>query len=159
MHHRWATEDEERLIRAMEDCQPLIDHYRQTYTMRSWWDVVAGRMAPDVLVSGRACQTRYYVIQQRRADNETSDDKWLKVEEMVEVYEREMEDDIRESLLSLTTKLDLICRELGVAESDALQSKIDLLSGLLRECLSALSYQMSSDLFNRVEEAVNAERG
>lgn len=65
--HRWTAADEDALEAAMEALTPLLAHYeRQRGHGRAWWDAVAGRLAPAVLVTGAACMRRWELITERR---------------------------------------------------------------------------------------------
>jgi len=133
-NHLWTPDDEGRLEEAVAVCEPLIDHYQnQGYTMRDWWDAVAGRMAPDVLVTGGACQRRWDIIGERkRAEAEAEraarasaeegiaedlaqfNDAWQQLEDRVDAWERDYHDTMLDRTERIERMLKTICNELGV---------------------------------------------
>lgn len=65
--HKWRPEDEAALEAAIDVLTPLMAHYeRQMGHGRAWWDAVAGRLAPEVLVTGAACKRRWAILIARR---------------------------------------------------------------------------------------------
>ena len=109
--HKWSGEDESKLLNAIQTCTPLMEHYqRQGRNAENWWDSVAGRLLPDIQVTGGACRRRYLLIQERRKDEvEQTDlnaevptvDQWEIAKRMVEEYEDEMSERLQENLQTL----------------------------------------------------------
>jgi len=101
--HTWTDVDNEALLEAIEACEPLREHYANQRGTKgvagSWWDAVAGRLAPGLLVTGAACRNRYRRIEDERqaalAAADAAEDppdlpptRWDVVALQVEEYER-----------------------------------------------------------------------
>lgn len=90
--------DENKLYDTVKECIPLMEHYEQQgYNKTAWWDAVAGRMLPDVLVTGNACRHRWNLIR-KRAEKEPKKDyskQWEVVEQRVEEYEQSLIEEVR----------------------------------------------------------------
>ena len=114
MAEKWTTDDESRLIQAISECYPLIEYYKgRGYKKVNWWDTVAGKLAPELLVTGRACERRWLDIRSRPVQP-TVVDRWLEVAAAVDNYERELQEVTYDLVESIDNKLSIICRELGV---------------------------------------------
>ena len=93
--HKWTATDEERLMEAIHDCEPLFKHYKNqgtSYSDMNAWDAIAGRLLPDVVVTGAACRRRCEVMKARDIESGNSDltDEWERVSWMVDQYERDL---------------------------------------------------------------------
>lgn len=102
--HHWTVEQEEQLLRAVEDCKVLFEHYdtqSSAYTQLNAWDAVAGRMLPEVVVTGAACKRRFEKVS-------AQEDSWATVAAMVERYEA----GLVESTFDAVSKLAVSCEEL-----------------------------------------------
>jgi hypothetical protein len=95
--HDWTEADDARLAQAVTDLDPLREQYSERgVKVDEYWSAVAGRMAPEVLVTGRACQARWHDLETRRKELEARldapppVDAWAQVAARVEVYEREL---------------------------------------------------------------------
>jgi hypothetical protein len=119
--HKWSDIDDQALLDAMLELEPLIEHYRrQGRTKGAWWDAVAGRLAPAVLVTGRACARRELQLRRLHHTDDvhdggpSTDDAWSRVAAQVESYEQDLSEAIYDTVERIERKLDVICRELGV---------------------------------------------
>lgn len=104
--HQWTGEDEGRLLEAIKDCEPLLEHYsRQGYGKSSWWDAVAGRLLPEVEVTGGACKRRWERLsvgsRTGKGEEESSDQVWEDIAEKVGQYERDLQESMYDDLLSM----------------------------------------------------------
>ena len=93
--HKWTSEDEELLMGAVADCEPLFEHYKSqgsSYSDMNAWDAIAGRLLPDLVVTGAACRRHFDVMRER--DNESGNqdliDGWKMISGMVDQYERDL---------------------------------------------------------------------
>ena len=87
--HNWTEEDNQKLMQAVEACTPLFDFYRcqsESYTGVEVWDAIAGRLLPDICVTGKACRRQF----DRIKPVEVKPDGWDRVAELVESYERDL---------------------------------------------------------------------
>ena len=139
--HKWTTEHDESLWAAVEQCEPLFSLYKGSQNKRygegNAWDAVAGRLLPDVHVTGSAACSRWHtlVAQRREAETEVLEavsgtpedlarDKWEDVILMVEQYEETTLERVDDMVLRCHERLDVLChivdrlaRELGVEET------------------------------------------
>ena len=110
-NHNWTQEEEERLLLTIEECQPLLEHYlRQGYPKVRWWDTVAGRLAPNPLVTGAACSRRYLLMQEQKRVHKADNEQWTKVAEMVANYEQELQEEVYDRLIALDAKVNSLCK-------------------------------------------------
>lgn len=87
--HNWTEEDNQKLLEAVEACKPLFEHYlnqSRDYTGVEVWDAIAGRLLPDICVTGKACRRQF----DRIKPIEVKPDGWDRVAELVESYERDL---------------------------------------------------------------------
>lgn len=118
--HIWSSDDDKRLKVSVGDCEPIFEHFGQqnkSYTKLNAWDAVAGRMLPDVCVTGAACMRRWEILKSK------GDNMWDKTIEMVERYERELAETTFDNVSvvvckvdSLHAKLDSLADRLAVLE-------------------------------------------
>jgi hypothetical protein len=104
--HQWTKEQESKLLRAVEDCKPLFEHYDKqssVYTQLNAWDAVAGRMMPDVMVTGAACKRRFDKLMK-----EHQHDGWDDVAKMVNQYERELAETTFDGVAELLGNFDAL---------------------------------------------------
>ena len=105
--HTWTDEDDKKLIQAIEDCQPIFDHYKQqgkSYSEANSWDAVAGRLLPDICVTGAACRRRMEIIRQNQEQN----DAWKSTIEKVEAYERDLQETTFDGVSELLGQMDFV---------------------------------------------------
>jgi len=130
--HKWTSEDETKLLNAIQTCTPLMEHYqRQGRNTENWWDSVAGRLLPDIQVTGGACRRRYLLIQERKKDEveqidlstEPTIDQWELTKRMVEEYEDEVSERLQENLQSLL-HISSSIRELLTSDLHFIENKI-----------------------------------
>lgn len=90
--HEWTEAEETALSQAVMDLDALRAEYEaRGVPAREFWSAVAGRLAPGVCVTGKACRERWKAIQDRmKQDLEKMDDVWEQLAVRVEVYEREL---------------------------------------------------------------------
>lgn len=93
--HKWTSEDEEMLMGAVSDCGPLFEHYKNqgsSYSDMNAWDAIAGRLLPDLVVTGAACRRHFDVMRSRDIESGNQDliDGWNLVSGMVDQYERDL---------------------------------------------------------------------
>jgi hypothetical protein len=118
--HLWSDKDEESLLHAIETCKPLMDHYvQQTGNKSAWWDSVAGRLLPDICVTGAACKRRFEIIDERNKQANESDKQtdqaWIDVATKVYEYERDLQEAALDDLNYLkrkTGKIEVIVKAL-----------------------------------------------
>ena len=92
-NHDWTDADEALLSQAVMDLDPLREQYEERgIPTKEFWSAVAGRIAPQVVVTGKACRERWCTIEARRkaALGEGERDAWADVADRVEQYEREL---------------------------------------------------------------------
>ena len=139
--HKWEPEHDNALWAAVEACEPLFDLYKgsqnKRYSEGNAWDAVAGRLLPDVHVTGSAAATRWRTLveQRREAESEVLEvvagtpedlarDRWEDVILTVEQYEESTLERVDDMVMRCHERLDVLChivdrlaRELGVEET------------------------------------------
>jgi hypothetical protein len=100
--HQWTETDDERLLVVVDETAPLFDLYtagsqNRRYASGNAWDAVAGRMLPEVRVTGEACRHRWHGLREaqaaaaERAARTHSEpealDAWARVSALVDEYE------------------------------------------------------------------------
>jgi hypothetical protein len=103
--HSWTEEDDSKLKIAIRDCQPIFDHYREqgkTYSEANAWDAIAGRLLPDICVTGAACRRRYEKIKEKESSG------WEETIEKVEAYERGLAETTFDGVSELLGNVDAI---------------------------------------------------
>lgn len=118
-HHKWTEEDDSKLRKAIEDCEPMFDHFKQNsgYTDLNVWDAVAGRLLPEICVTGSACKSRWDRLKSEK-------DSWKVVSDAVNAYERDLAE----------TTFDGVAELLGIV--DALHDKMSLLDKKIEKLLN-----------------------
>ncbi len=112
--HTWSKEDEDELIKAVEASQPLLEHYQQQgYSKTRWWDTVAGRLAPDLLVTGGACSRHFAVMRSRGKSDDTV---WEEIATRVATFERELQETIYDKVERIERLVVALAHEWGVEE-------------------------------------------
>ena len=69
--HIWNASDDELLKKAIDDCKPIFEHFEsqnKAYTKLNAWDAVAGRLLPNICVTGAACKRRWEILQEQKKD-------------------------------------------------------------------------------------------
>lgn len=111
--HKWIVEDEEKLAKAVEECGPLLEHYtEQGCTVKSWWDSVAGRLLPDIKVTGAACARHFKRMMERKRD--TEDAAWTAVACHVLDYERDLQESVYDMVVKICGMVEKLCLAWGV---------------------------------------------
>jgi hypothetical protein len=118
--HAWTTFDDAALEQAVQECEPLFRFYaakrqNKEYGEGNAWDAVAGRLVPNVIVTGSACKRRFEVLQERRKEvNAASTDGWADAIQAVQEYEENALDRIESMVERVEAAVLTICSELGV---------------------------------------------
>ena len=139
--HKWAPEHDAALWAAVEACEPLFDLYKGSQNKRygegNAWDAVAGRLLPDVHVTGSAACARWHALVEQRREAEAEvlvavsgepedivEDGWSSTIRMVEQYEESTLERLDDMIMRCHERLDVLChivdrlaRELGVEET------------------------------------------
>lgn len=120
--HDWTEADEALLQLAVADLEPL----RQEYTARgiparAYWSAVAGRLAPALLVTGKAACERWRTMQERKPPA-SEPDRWAEVEEMVLAYERDLQESTYDAAVNMSADMAQ-----QAARLERLERKMDLL--------------------------------
>lgn len=113
--HQWTTKDETKLLLAIEECKPLFEHYKEqssAYTELNAWDAIAGRLLPEIVVTGAACKRRFEKL------NEKKQEGWDDVIEMVNVYERELAETTFDGVSELLGNMDALFDEIKALRSE-----------------------------------------
>ena len=103
--HIWSTEDDEKLKIAVDDCKPIFEHFEtqnKAYTKLNAWDAVAGRLLPEICVTGAACMRRWEILREQKKD------KWQEAVEMVDKYERELAETTFDGVSELLGNMDAL---------------------------------------------------
>jgi hypothetical protein len=103
--HVWTKEDDELLLKSIEECSPLFDHFRGQggqYSENDVWNSIAGRMLPSVVVTGAACKRRYARITEERPD------AWKQVSDMVNAYERDISEATFDNTSEMLKKMEAL---------------------------------------------------
>ena len=118
--HIWSSSDDEKLKVAVEDCKPIFEHFEQqnkSYTKLNAWDAVAGRLLPEICVTGAACMRRWEVLKEQKKN------KWDEAIEMVDKYERELAETTFDGVAELLGGMDAIHERLSKIESELVSIK------------------------------------
>jgi len=103
--HTWSEQDDKLLLKSIEDCSPLFDHFRGQggqYSENDVWNSIAGRMLPSVVVTGAACKRRYARITEERPD------AWKTVSDMVNAYERDLAETTFDGVAEILASMDVL---------------------------------------------------
>jgi hypothetical protein len=106
--HSWTEEDDSRLKTAIDECQPIFDHFRtqgSSYSEMNAWDAVAGRLLPEICVTGAACKRRYEKIK------EEENSAWKATIKQVEEYERDLAETTFDGISELLGNMDALFDE------------------------------------------------
>ena len=104
--HQWTKEQESKLLREVDACKPLFEHYDKqssVYTQLNAWDAVAGRMMPDVMVTGAACKRRFEKLMKDQVH-----DGWDDVAKAVAQYERDLAETTFDGVAELLGNVDAL---------------------------------------------------
>jgi hypothetical protein len=103
--HVLTKEDDELLLKSIEECKPLFEHFKEqsaSYSDMAVWDAVAGRMLPSVMVTGAACKRRFARITAKRPD------AWKTVSDMVNTYERDISEAMFDNTSEMLKKMEVL---------------------------------------------------
>ena len=106
--HSWTEEDDNRLKTAIDECHPIFDHFRtqgSSYSEMNAWDAVAGRLLPEICVTGAACKRRYEKIK------EEENSAWKATIKQVEKYERDLAETTFNGVSELLGNMDALFNE------------------------------------------------
>lgn len=139
--HKWSPTDDDKLWAAVQECAPLFDLYKGAQNKRygegNAWDAVAGRLLPEVHVTGSAACARWHTLVREREDAEAevlgavggdksdlANDGWDAVIQTVQEYEETTLERVDNMVLRCHERLDVLChitdrlaRELGIEET------------------------------------------
>lgn len=116
--HAWSEKDDDRLKESVEACKPIFEHFEQqnkSYTKLNAWDAVAGRLLPEVCVTGAACKRRWEVLKEQK------ESKWSAAIEMVERYERELAETTFDGVSELLGNMDALYEKVQQIGEDVLR--------------------------------------
>jgi hypothetical protein len=119
--HKWSDQDDASLLKAIDECAPIFEHFKQqgaTYSDGNAWDAVAGRMLPDVCVTGAACRRRLEVIRQ-----ENERDGWKETIERVEAYERDLAETTFDGVAEILASMDVLLEVVSGIHTEVLSIK------------------------------------
>jgi len=135
--HDWTEADDARLAQAITDLDPLREQYSERgVRVDEYWAAVAGRLVPEVLVTGRACQARWHDLEQRRKAEEQPSPivahlAWEQVAARVEAYERELGEATYDELTGVNRRLDsmetMLASVAHEQQANAIEAKLDRL--------------------------------
>ena len=111
--HSWTEKDDELLKKSVEDCSPIFEHFKsqnKNYKELNAWDAVAGRLLPDICVTGAACRRRWEIMKEKAEKS----DAWDKVAEMVDKYERDLAETTFDGVADLLGSSDALMDSMGV---------------------------------------------
>ena len=118
--HSWTEEDEAILKNAIDECSPIFDHFKgqgASYSDSNAWDAVAGRLLPDICVTGAACRRHFEKIKERESDG------WKKTVELVNAYETDLAETTFDGVAEVLGKIDAIFDELTVIREEIADMK------------------------------------
>jgi hypothetical protein len=118
--HVWTKEDDELLLKSIEECKPLFDHFRGQggqYSENDVWNSIAGRMLPSVVVTGAACKRRYARIIEERPD------AWKQVADMVNAYERDLAETTFDGVAEILASMDILLEVMSGIHTEVLSLK------------------------------------
>lgn len=130
--HDWTEADDARLAQALMDLEPLREQYEERGVgAGAYWSAVAGRLVPEVLVTGTACRRRWTTLEERRkaAEQPAEPDAWAQVAARVEQYERELGDATYDEVRGVGERLAEIAGSVAVVRGDvkSIEVRIDRL--------------------------------
>jgi hypothetical protein len=118
--HTWSEQDDKLLLKSIEECKPLFEHFKEqsaSYSDMAVWDAVAGRMLPSVVVTGAACKRRYARITEERPD------AWKQVADMVNAYERDLAETTFNGVAEILASMDILLEVVSGIHSEILSLK------------------------------------
>jgi len=121
-YHQWTDDDDKKLKTAIEECEILFEHYKNqsgSYNDGNVWDAIAGRLVPDLCVTGAACRRRWEVLNQRK------NDAWEKTSEMVRTNEHDLAETTFDGVSEILGNVDALFDKFV-----ELEKKIDKLLGI-----------------------------
>ena len=110
--HSWTEKDDELLRKSVEDCQPIFEHFKaqnKSYKDLNAWDAVAGRLLPDICVTGAACRRRWEILKEKTEKS----DAWDKVAAMVDQYEKDLAETTFDGVAELLGSSDALMDSMG----------------------------------------------
>lgn len=123
--HHWTEENDKTLKLTIDECEPLFEHFREqgkTYSEKNAWDAVAGRLLPDICVTGAACRRRWEVLKTFETEMKLRDDTWQKTIDMVNKYELDLQETTFDGVSEILGNMDAVHERIT-----GLESKIDTL--------------------------------
>jgi hypothetical protein len=121
--HKWLERDDAALLLAIEEFQPIFDHYREqgkTYTEANAWDAVAGRLLPKICVTGAACRRRVEVLKE---SEQIKEDRWKSAMEKVNAYERDLAETTFDGVTEILASMDVLLEVVSGIHSEILSLK------------------------------------
>lgn len=102
--HKWSSDDDDRLKIEVEKCKPIFEHFEQnkSYTRLNAWDAVAGRLLPEICVTGAACMRRWQILSDKKRG------MWDEAIEMVDKYERELAETTFDGVSEILGNMDAL---------------------------------------------------
>jgi hypothetical protein len=103
--HVWTKEDDDLLLKSIEECMPLFEHFREqgsSYSEINAWDAVAGRMVKNIIVTGMACKRRYNRIKDKKKDS------WKLATEKINAYERDISEATFDNTSEMLKKMEAL---------------------------------------------------
>jgi len=104
--HTWTITDEQKLMRAIDDCSILFEHYKNqsmSYSDMNVWDAIAGRLVPDICVTGAACRRRFEQIQSKKFTS-----GWDNTVKLVLDYEKDLAETTFDGVSELLGNFDAL---------------------------------------------------
>jgi len=115
--HTWSEQDDKLLLKSIEDCSPLFVHFRGQggqYSENDFWNSIACRMLPSVVVTGAACKRRYARITEERPD------AWKTVSDMVNAYERDLAETTFDGVAEILASMDVLLEAVSGIHAEVL---------------------------------------
>ena len=111
--HNWTEMDDTNLKNAIDDCEPIFEHFRgqnKSYTEANAWDAVAGRLLPDVCVTGAACRRRWEILKKK------NNDTWQETIDKVNQYERDLAETTFDGVSEILGNMDALHERMTTLE-------------------------------------------
>jgi hypothetical protein len=111
--HKWTPKHDDLLKTAIYDCYDIFEHYKtqnKSYGESNAWDAVAGRLLPDVCVTGAACRRRWDILKEKekKTENYRINCGWSQAIEAVEKYEKELAEVTFDGVSELLGEIDAL---------------------------------------------------
>jgi hypothetical protein len=88
MRHNWTDEDDEKLMKSVEECLPNRELF---LTREAWWAYVAGHAG--LVTTPDSARSRWDRLVKERCSSERSgQNTWDKVAETVALYEQDLQE-------------------------------------------------------------------